>query len=550
MKITSSNLVRVALALWVYIAALGTDVYAQQFVKYQCSAAGQSGVIKVETRETINSRSLRESSFTLLIDFEKNLIDFLDSTAYPFKVISNHIMEETTFDQYSFKSYDSEQRTSQDLRIDRKSGDFYFLRKWDSDFSAYKFIELKGLCRKPQENLDFRVTKGLSGKVHKFGDVVIPPQFSTAWDFSEGLASVWARDGGVVQSGAIDRNGDLKIPLTFSLVRGFSSGRAGACTHVAARKCGYIDRKGRWLIEPVYDQVWDFKDGFATVTLGKTDAVLNPKTGRVTTTENEKTAYIDASGKILGNRFFDAAYGFSEGLGSVARGVEIEDRLWGFIDKSGNEVIPMKFGPGLTSAIDQFRDGLAPALQGNWREGKYGYVDKSGKFVIPPSYSHAQSFHEGKAMVCRTVKPPKNSDAGKNSPFSDPIYDKKECSFIDNNGKVLFPYQQYYYGNFSGGLASACRRDTYLDFSSPSCGYINAAGKLVIGEKFVRAEDFVNGYAKVAVSSKPYLWGLINSNGKFVIQPLYSELGNVSEGLVAFRVGDDFSGKWGYLYAR
>jgi hypothetical protein len=153
-------------------------------------------------------------------------------------------------------------------------------------------------------------------------------------------------------------------------------------------------------------------------------------------------------------------------------------------------------------------------------------------------------------MVCRTVKPPKNADAGKNSPFSDPIFDKVECSFIDKNGKILFPYQQYYYGNFSGGLASACRRDTYLDFSSPSCGYINAVGKLVIGEKFVRAEDFVNGYAKVAVSSKPYLWGLINSNGKFVIQPLYSDLGNVSEGLVAFKVGDDYSGKWGYLYAR
>jgi len=226
MKIAPPNLVRVAIALWLYMAILGADVHAQQFVKYQCSAAGQSGMIKIETRETINSRTLRDSPFTLMIDFEKNSIDFLDTTAYPFRVISNQIMEETTFDQYSFRSYEFEQSTSQGLRIDRKSGDFYFSRTWDSDFSTYKFIELRGFCRKIQENLDFRVTRETSGKAYKFGDVVIPPQFSNAWDFSEGLASVWARDGGVVQSGAIDRNGDLKIPLTFGLVRGFSSGHA------------------------------------------------------------------------------------------------------------------------------------------------------------------------------------------------------------------------------------------------------------------------------------------------------------------------------------
>ena len=60
----------------------------------------------------------------------------------------------------------------------------------------------------------------------------------------------------MVQSGAIDRNGDLKIPLTFSLLRGFSSGRAGACSQGVARKCGYINLNGRWLIEPVYDEVF------------------------------------------------------------------------------------------------------------------------------------------------------------------------------------------------------------------------------------------------------------------------------------------------------
>jgi hypothetical protein len=550
MKITVYTTGRAACVLWACIATIGADAQVQQFAKYQCSARGENGEVKVETRETINSKALRESAFTLLIDFEKNLINFQDSTAYPFKVISNQLLEETTSDQYFFKSYDSDERASQDLRIDRRSGVFYFSRTWDANFSTYKFIELRGLCRKIQENLDFKVNKRIAAKAYKFGDVVIPPQFSIAGDFSEGLASVWARDGGVVKSGAIDPNGDLKIPLAFSLVRSFSSGRAGVCTHGVARKCGYINKDGQWVIEPVYDEVGDFKDGFATVVLGKTRDVPNTKTGKISTTGGKKTAYIDVRGEILGNTFFDSAYGFSEGLGSVGRGSEREDRLWGFVDRSGNEVIPLKFGPGLTSAVDEFREGLAPALQGNWREGKYGYIDKSGRFLIPPTYSQAKPFFEGKAMVCRVVQPAKKPEADEKSPFAGLMDDKRECSFIDRTGKLLFPFKNYYYGNFSNGLATACRRDTYLNFSSPSCGYIDARGRLVISEKFIMAEDFKNGYATVSVSSNPQLWGLINAKGEFVIKPIYSELGSVSEGFLAFRVGDSLSGKWGYMWAR
>lgn len=530
--------------------ALSTNVYAQQFVRYKCSAKGENGEIVISTRETINSTLLKDSNFTLLVDFENNSVEFLDSAAYPFKARLNSVLEETITEQFYFKTYDSENRVSQDIKIDRRNGDFYFLRTWGTNLTSYKFIELRGLCKTIDEKLQFRLSRIITNKPRKFGDVVIPPQFSIAWDFSEGLASVWARDGGVLRAGAIDQNGDLKIPLNFSLLRSFNSGYSGACTHGSTKKCGYINKDGRWVIDPVYDEVWDFKEGFATVKVGESRRELNTTTGKISIAP-QKTAYINLRGDILGNKFFDSAYGFSEGLGSIARGKDQDNLRWGFIDRNGQEVIPPKFGPGIISAVDNFRDGLALALVGHWNEdGRYGYIDRSGKLIIPPTYIQAKPFYEGKAMVCRDANQKISNDSKEKSRFDSRFNDKRECSFINRTGKVLFPFKDYFYGNFSGGLATACRRDTYLDFSSPSCGYINSSGTLVIDQKFVMAEDFKNGYAKVSISSKPSLWGLINTKGEFVVKPIYGELGNVSEGFLAFRFPDSFSEKWGYLWAR
>lgn len=503
----------------------------------------------IATRDTIKKTRLNESEFTLFVDFEKNSIEFLDSTAYPFKARLNSIMEETTTDQFLFKSYEAESQVSQDIKIHRRSGDFYFSRTWELNATTYKFIELRGACKSVEEKLQFNLIKRPPNEPRKFGDVAIPPQFSIAWDFSEGLASVWARDGGVERAGAIDQSGELKIPLNFSLLRGFNSGYAGACMHGSTKKCGFIGRDGRWVINPTYDEVWDFSEGFATVSIGERRSELNTTTGKWTEAPR-KTAYINLRGEIIGNNFFDSAYGFSEGLGSFARGADSENRLWGFIDRQGNEVIPPRFGPGITSAVGEFRDGLAPVLMGHWRDGRYGYIDRSGKLVIPPIYKMAEPFYEGKAMVCRVVPQASNGRTKEQSPFKVITDEKWECSFINRDGKVLFPFKEYYYGNFSDGMATACRRDTYLNFSSPSCGYIDARGVSVIGEKFVKAEKFKNGYAKVSVSSKPSLWGLINRKGEFVVPPIYSGLGDVSEGFLAFRIGDDYSGRWGYLWVK
>ena len=63
---------------------------------------------------------------------------------------------------------------------------------------------------------------------------------------------------------------------------------------------------------------------------------------------------------------------------------------YGFIDKTGKEVIPLKYD----NAFD-FSEGLALV----WLNEKCGYIDKTGKEVIPIKYYNADSFSEGLASV-------------------------------------------------------------------------------------------------------------------------------------------------------
>ncbi len=80
-------------------------------------------------------------------------------------------------------------------------------------------------------------------------------------------------------------------------------------------KYGYIDKTGKIVIKPKFDNVWIFSEGLASVEI------------------DLKYGYIDKTGKIVIKPKFDNAYIFSEGLACV----EIDDKE-GYINKTGNYV--------------------------------------------------------------------------------------------------------------------------------------------------------------------------------------------------------------------
>ena len=156
-----------------------------------------------------------------------------------------------------------------------------------------------------------------------------------------------------------------------------------------------------------YDNVWSFSEGLARVKL------------------NGKWGFIDKSGKEIIPCIYDEAWSSSEGLACV----ELNGKR-GFIDKSGKEIIPCIYG-----LADFFFEGLARVEL----NGKWGFIDKNGNEVIPCIYDFAYSFYEGLAGVKLNGK----------------------WGFIDKNGKVVVKtvYDKVYRLEYLGILIGVMEKD-------------------------------------------------------------------------------------------
>ena len=101
----------------------------------------------------------------------------------------------------------------------------------------------------------------------------------------------------------------------------------------------------------------------------------------------EFTGYLDMTGKLVlnGNGYADG-YPFHEGLAKV----KSTNGLYGFIDKTGAEVIPCQFDNAV-----EFCNGYCPAL----KDGKWGYINAKGETVIPFEYEFAYGAGDGLFVV-------------------------------------------------------------------------------------------------------------------------------------------------------
>jgi hypothetical protein len=210
---------------------------------------------------------------------------------------------------------------------------------------------------------------GKSGYIDTAGRIAIAPQFDIAFFFHDGLAEIkmfsTERYEGrelIDKSGRIVL-GPLKLcPELFTGPVYFSEGYAGAMTEECFGNWGYIDKSGKFAIEPRFRATGPFSEDLAMVgfeTLG-------------------------AHASIRGNNISSAVAKFGDGS------YDEPDLKFGFIHKSGVLVIPARFEGG-----GMFSEGLA-AVQ---LKGKCGYIDKAGHLVIPAIFDAAHPFSDGLAEV-------------------------------------------------------------------------------------------------------------------------------------------------------
>lgn len=310
-----------------------------------------------------------------------------------------------------------------------------------------------------------RLGKSISDKIKygfidKDGKEIIPFIYDEASNFINGLALV-SKNG---KKGYINKDGKEVIPFIYKFAVPFYSNIA--LVSKDANKCYYIDKSGKTIASFAFAHddiiaitkegliVWkDDKKGFVNnegklilpciydnISLGYCDDLLcvqkDNDFGYYNTTGKEIVpckygmglasyngiakvfdewagddgAYIDSAGNILFS-FVQVdkrdTYGnFCEDLAVVSH-----DGLFGYVDKTGKEVIPLSY-----ESAHWFSEGMAVVK----KDGLYGYIDKNGNEVIPFIYEEANDFSDGLALV------------------------KKDgvCGYIDKKGKSTLDYKK------------------------------------------------------------------------------------------------------------
>lgn len=305
-----------------------------------------------------------------------------------------------------------------------------------------------------------------------------------------GLYPVRAADG---KWGFIDATGKFRIPAEYNSAGEFSDGVAYVYRWTGDRRVnGIVDPSGKFTELPTNDYEVTFYEGLARVQTGTGERLYG---------------FIDRTGReVIPRRFYDAGP-FSEGLAWVA---EWKDRklLYGFIDRTGSYVIPLQF----TSQPRDFHNGYA------WAPGEfvYGMIDRTGKMVFADKVSWVDyGYGEGLLAAISSTEP-------------------REGVYLDTRGQVAFKIPAW---TERTALQRSEAELSWRQFNAPfqeglaafrsfnKIGFIDRTGKVAIPAQFRGTRGFFGGRAAVMVIGErgEYVWGYIDRTGEMVIQPNFRE---------------------------
>lgn len=223
--------------------------------------------------------------------------------------------------------------------------------------------------------------------------------FTEANDFYCGLAAVTQEDcDEVCNYYYINKRGDTAFAGVFNYAGDFVEGRAvvglGNCDEDAC-KYGVIDKRGKFIVPAIYDEIDDISEGFYAAAI------------------DDKYGYLDSKGNIVMEFKYEDALGFKEKIAAVKT-----QKGWTFIDTTGTQLTTKYF-----SNTSSFSSGFCAVTE---NDSTWGYINHNFKWAILPAYAEAENFNNNFATVAK-----KEAVKGKKNIF---IYQRYK---IDISGKIV-----------------------------------------------------------------------------------------------------------------
>lgn len=372
----------------------------------------------------------------------------------------------------------------------------------------------------------------LRTKVPYAASYLVEPIYEHAGGFSDGLASVYISG----KWGFIDKTGRLTVapqfnpgqvgtfasPKFFEGLAAVNLQRTGPVD--ANTLWGYIDKSGHFAISPRFRFPMGLPSSF--------------KNGLLVIKFSQHYGFVDSSGNEIIPPLFNLAYGFSEGLALVQL-----NRKFGHIDRTGS----FRVKP-IYDEVGSFSEGMADVTLNN----KSGFVDANGNLAIKLKYDWVASFREGVAQVAldrRSNRSRTRSQTALEKVQSTWI--DWEYGYIDKNGTEVIPVRlpmsdwNSLIAHFSEGLAafevpSTPQEGRRIFAARGKFGFIDKAGRVAISPIFDDADAFSEGLAAVKVGQK---YGYIDKTGSLLIEAQFDEAESFREGCALVRI----EGKYGFI---
>jgi hypothetical protein len=312
--------------------------------------------------------------------------------------------------------------------------------------------------------------------------------------------------------GFINHKGKFVTPVKYEDAKDFQPN--GLAAVKTKGEYGLINQYGQFIVHPQYSYINPFSDSRAVVMDDKGFKVINER------------------GKVLTGKDYSYISNYQNERALFAGTAEDGRYLYGFLNKQGKEVIPLKYesatdfnedkavvrvaegqyelidrkGRTLHSFSKAYVGAVSDGLMAFQLEavGKFGFMNENGEVVIEPSFAGTQPFKDGRAIV--------NTD--------ETFF---RYGLIDQSGRFIIEPD---YNNIlflgEGRVALGKAIDETIPFAGSKYAIADLNGKILTEFKYMNVMEYTNGLASASDTRNTFF---IDKNGQ-VAQNLPIAKGN------------------------